>query len=415
MSHAGHSGMPQAAGGHAPPSLDRAQIVLPREGWAARLPLLSGALGLALLAVSFLAGRGQGPQLYHSYLLNWLFFATLGVGGLFFVLLQHVTRAGWSVVVRRLAEHVAATLPVLALLFVPLAFGLHDVYPWAAHGHGAHDAMQASKAAWLSPGPFLLRAAIYLLAWSGLAIWFWRQSSRQDQMGALQITRRMQAVSAPALVVFALTLTFAAFDWIMSLAPRWYSTVFGGYVFGGLAMAIFALLILMALLLQRFGLLEGVVTSEHFHDLGKLLLAFVVFWAYIGFSQFMLMWYGNMPEETNWFAHRLNPGWKPLTVFLVIGHFIAPFFFLLLRDVKRHRATLWAAALWALLVHWVDLYWLVMPGLHPDRPRLHWLGLLIFVGLACIFVATVAWAMRLRALVPVNDPRLAESLAFENV
>lgn len=401
------------AGLHVQASLDRAQVSLPREGWPARLPLLAGGLGVALLVVAFLVGGGNKPQLYHSYLLGWLYFVTLGVGGLFFVLLQHVTRAGWSVVVRRLAENIAITLPVLALLFVPLALGLHDLYPWA--GHEAHDPVVALKAAWLSPGPFVLRAAIYLVAWSVLALWFWRQSALQDQMGALAITRRMQSVAAPALVVFALTLTFAAFDWVMSLAPRWYSTVFGGYVFAGLAMATFALLIVIALMLQRAGLLEGVVTAEHFHDLGKLLFAFVVFWAYIAFSQFMLMWYANMPEETNWFAHRLTPGWKPLSVFLVVGHFVAPFLFLLLRDVKRHRATLWVAALWALLMHWLDLYWLVMPSLYAQGPRLHLLDVLTFLAIGSIFVAALSGAMRLRALVPVNDPRLAESLAFENV
>jgi hypothetical protein len=201
----------------------------------------------------------------------------------------------------------------------------------------------------------------------------------------------------------------------MSLAPRWYSTVFGGYVFAGLAMAAFALLILIVLLLQRLGLLEGVVTMDHFHDLGKLLFAFVVFWAYIAFSQFMLMWYGNMPEETNWFAHRLAGGWRAITVLLAVAHFVALFFFLLLRDVKRHRLTLWVAAVWALVVHWLDLYWLVMPGHFVDGPRLHPLGALTTLGIGAIFVAALAGALRLRALVPLNDPRLAESLAFENV
>jgi len=404
---------PQAGSHHAPVSLDRAQVSLPREGWPVRLPLAAGVLGGVLLVAAFLVGRADRPQLFHSYLLNWVYFVTLGLGGLFFVILQHLTRAGWSVVVRRLGETVAATLPVLALLFVPLAFGLHEVYPWA--GPEAHDPVVALKSSWLSPGPFVFRAGIYLVTWSALALWFWRQSVRQDQMGALALTRRMQSASAPAIVVFALTLTFAAFDWIMSLAPRWYSTVFGGYVFAGLAMAAFALLIVIALLLQRFGLLEGVVTMNHFHDIGKLLFAFVVFWAYIAFSQFMLMWYGNMPEETNWFAHRLSGGWLPMSVFLTVGHFVAPFFFLLLRDVKRHRAGLWAAALWALLMHWLDLYWLVMPGHYVGGPRLHLLDVLTFLAIGSIFVAALTGAMRLRALVPLNDPRLAESLAFENV
>jgi hypothetical protein len=413
-STADHTGMPH--GHDAPPrlTLDRAQVALPREGWTARLPLVGGALALVLLAAAFVVGRGQEAQLYRSYLLNWAFFTTLALGGLFFVLLQHLTRAGWSVVVRRLAESVAATLPLLAVLFVPIAFGVRSIYPWASQ-EAAHDHVLAHKAPWLSPGPFLVRAAIYLVIWAFLGWWFWRQSERQDRMGALQITRRLQSASAPATVLFALTLTFAAFDWIMSLAPRWYSTVFGGYLFAGLAMSAFALLIVLALLLQKGGLLEGVVTRDHFHDLGKLMFAFVVFWAYIAFSQFMLQWYANMPEETNWFAERLGHGWLPLTRALAIGHFVVPFFFLLLRDVKRHPVGLLASSLWLLLMQWLDLYWLIMPGLYHEGPRLHLLDVLTFLALGSAFTAALAGTLRSKALVPLNDPRLAESLAFENV
>ena len=377
-----HTGMPHGHDPHARPSLDQAQVALPREGLGARLPLIGGVLALGLLAVTFFVGRGQEAQLYRSYLLNWTFFATLGLGGLFFVLIQHLTRAGWSVVVRRLAEAVGATLPVLAVLFVPIAFGVR---------------------------------AIYLVVWAFLGWWFWRQSERQDRLGALQLTRRMQSLSAPATVLFALTLTGAAFDWIMSLAPRWYSTVFGGYLFAGVAMSCFALLIVLALLLQKRGMLGGVVTMDHFHDLGKLMFAFVVFWAYIAFSQFMLQWYANMPEETNWFAERLGHGWLPATRALAIGHFVVPFFFLLLRDVKRHPVGLLVSSLWLLLMQWLDLYWLIMPGLYHEGPRLHLLDVLTFLALGFAFVAALAWTLRREALVPVNDPRLAESLAFENV
>jgi hypothetical protein len=407
-----HSGMPHADDPHARPSLDGARVNLRREG-SGGLPLIAGALGAVLLAVAFVLGKGQAPQLFRSYLLSWTYFAMLALGGLFFVLLHHLCRAGWSVVVRRLAEAVGATLPMMALLFMPLAFGIHAIYPWAGEA-GAHDPVVAHKSGWLAPGPFLVRAAVYLVVWALLGWWFWRQSERQDRMGALALTRRMQTVSAPAMLVFGITLTLAAFDWIMSLAPRWYSTVFGGYLFGGLAMSSFALLIVLTLLLQRRGALDGVVTMEHFHDLGKLMFAFVVFWIYIAFSQFMLQWYANIPEEANWFAERLHHGWLGLSRALVVGHFVVPFFFLLLRDVKRHRAGLWASALWLLLMEWLDLYWLIMPGLYHEGPRLHLLDVLTFLALGLLFAGTLAWTLRRRALVPVNDPRLVESLAFEN-
>jgi hypothetical protein len=396
---------------HTAPTLDRAQVTL-RDGWSGRLPVVGALVSAVFLVLTFVVGKSDPRQLFYSYLQNWFYFTTLALGGLFFVLLHHLTRAGWSVVVRRLAEAVSATMPALALLGVPLAFGLRQIYPWT--GEAAHDPAVAHKLGWLSPQPFLIRGVLYLVVWSALALWFWRQSQRQDQMGALALTRRMQSVSAPAMLVFAITLTLASFDWIMSLAPRWYSTVFGGYVFGGTALASYALLILLVLVLQRGGVLEGVVTMEHFHDLGKLMFAFVVFWTYIGFSQFMLQWYANLPEETNWFAQRLTPGWLPLTRFFIIGHFALPFFVLLMRDVKRHRLGLLASAAWLLLMHWLDTYWLVMPGLH-EAPRPSLLDLLAFLAVGSSFVAALAFTLRSKALVPVNDPRLAESLAFENV
>lgn len=399
----------------AAPALEPDQVTLRRGGWAGRLPLVGSAAGLALLAITFAAGAGDPATLFPGYLVSWFYFVSLAAGALFFVLLHHLTRAGWSVVVRRQAEAASLALPVLAVLGVPLAFGLHALYHWSHVEAVAADAVLQHKAAWLSPGFFLLRAALYLVVWSWLAWWFARQSLRQDAMGALVLTRRMQTLSAPGMVIFAITLSLAAFDWLMSLEPHWYSTIFGVYVFAGAAVGAYALLIVTSLLLQRAANLSGILTYDHFHDLGKLLFAFVVFWAYIAFSQFMLIWYAALPEETFWFAERWTAGWRPWSIALAVAHFVVPFFFLLLRDVKRHRAGLWASAVWMLAVHWLDLYWVVAPGHSPAGPHLHWTAVTSFLGIGCLFAATVAWALARCALVPVNDPRLAESLAFENV
>jgi hypothetical protein len=398
----------------AAPRLETSQVTLPRGGWAARLPLLGGIVGLVLLAITF-AGAGHDSPVFHGYLIAWFYFVSLAAGCLFFVLLQHITRAGWSVTVRRLAEAASTTLPVLLVLGVPLGFGLHSLYHWSHEEAVAADPILQHKAAWLNPSFFLLRAAIYLVVWSALALWFARQSRRQDEMGAIALTRRMQSAAAPGMMVFGVTFSLAAFDWLMSLEPHWFSTVFGVYVFAGAAIGAFALLIVMALLLQRSNTLSGVVTTEHFQDLGKLLFAFTVFWAYIAFSQFMLIWYAALPEETFWFAQRWNDGWRPWSVALALAHFVVPFFFLLLRDVKRHATGLWIAALWMLAVHWLDLFWLATPGHSPDGPHLHWTALTSFLGVGCLFAGALAWALSRGALVPVNDPRLAESLAFENV
>jgi len=238
----------------------------------------------------------------------------------------------------------------------------------------------------------------------------------QDAAADPRTTRLLQSVSAPALIVFAVTLTVASFDWIMSLDPHWYSTIFGVYVFSGCAVAIFALVPLLAIALEgRGGPLEGVVTAEHYHDLGKLLFGFVVFWAYIAFSQYMLVWYGNLPEETIWYAHRLEHGWEAVTVALALAHFVVPFFYLLLRRTKRNRALLAVACVWLLAAHGLDLYWLVMPAVHPEGVAFSLLGPLAWLGVGGLFAAALGWLLRRPAAVPVGDPRLPESLSFENM
>jgi hypothetical protein len=383
----------------------------PAGRWARRLPAIGFGLGAVGFGVSGLLA-GDGSRFYASYLVAWLFATSIALGGLFFVLLHHATRAGWSAVLRRLAEHLAATMPLLALLFVPVALGLERLYPWA-RPEAAADPLLAAKSAWLEPGFFLARAAVVLGAWSLLAWWFRRRSLAQDSTGDPAISRRLKALAAPALIVFALTLTVGAFDWIMSLEPHWYSTIFGVYFFAGSVVAVFATLILLALAARPA--LGEVVTAEHFHDLGKLLFAFVVFWAYIAFSQFMLIWYGNLPEETLWYAHRTGPGWEGATVALAAGHFVLPFFFLLSRAVKRRAPTLVAGAVWMLAMHYLDLYWLVMPSLDPAGLRPHALDAATLVAVVGFGAGAFGLLMRRRALVPVRDPRLPESLSFENV
>jgi hypothetical protein len=395
---------------HPPPGVLPGAAAGPPAGWTRKLTALGFGLGAVAFAVSgFLAG--DGARFYASYLVAWLFAVSIALGGLFFVLLHHAVRAGWSTVVRRLAEHLAATMPLLAVLFVPVAVGLAELYPWA-RPEAAGDPLLAAKAGWLSPGFFLVRAAVVLGAWSLLAWWFRRRSLAQDGSGDPAISRRLKALAPPALIVFGLTLTVGAFDWIMSLDPHWYSTIFGVYFFAGSVVAVFATLILLAAAARPAG---EVITAEHRHDLGKLLFAFVVFWAYIAFSQFMLIWYGNLPEETVWYAHRTAPGWEGATVALAAGHFVLPFFFLLSRAVKRRPATLVAGAVWMLAMHYLDLYWLVMPSLEPHGLDPHPLDAATLVAVVGFGAGALGLLARRRPLVPVRDPRLAESLSFENV
>jgi hypothetical protein len=398
-----------------------ADVTLGARHPLARLVWPAAAVGvLGVVAAAFLAGAGEAGRGWAGYLVAFLYFLSLSLGGLFFVLVLHATRAGWGVVVRRVAEHLAATLPVFALLFVPLVFAAPELFSWFSPEAVAADALLAAKAPYLDPTFFWLRSAFYLASWALLGWWFRRASLAQDVSRDPAATRRMQMLAAPALLVYAVTQTFAAFDWVMSLDPHWYSTIFGVYFFAGSVIAVCAVLALAGMALERGaggarGPLAGLVTAEHYHDVGKLLFGFVVFWAYIAFSQFMLIWYGNIPEETLWFAHRWHHGWKAMSVALVIGHFVLPFFFLLPRATKRRRGLLAAAAVWMLLVHWLDLYWLVVPAVSVESAAPHLVDLVAFVGVGGVWLAAFAWLVAGRAAVPVADPRLAESLSFENM
>jgi hypothetical protein len=409
MAHASHP---------APGSLTASSLWLPAQHSWQRLP----GIGLAMAAVGLGGSLALGwastaarAQLWHSWLVAALFVLSLGLGGLFFVLVQHATSAGWSVVVRRIAENMMATLPFAALLFVPLLFGLGELFHWSHAEAVAADPLLTHKQPYLNVPFFLMRTTFYFATWSFLAVWFGRLSRLQDETGDHQLTRRMRRASAPGLLLFALTVTFASFDWIMSLNPHWFSTIFGVYFFAGSMVATFALLSLVVLRGHRVGLWTSVIGEEHLHDLGKLLFGFVAFWAYMAFSQYFLIWYANLPEETGFFGERLAGSWRPATMLLSLGHFVVPFFFLLPRTVKRNTTALAIASVWLLLMHLLDLHWLVMPNLHHHGLAPGLLDVATLIGSVGVFVAAFGWSTRRQALVPIRDPRLPESLTFENV
>ncbi|MCK5379547.1 MAG: hypothetical protein KAJ78_09080, partial [Acidobacteria bacterium] len=257
-----------------------------------------GAIGLAL------GSDGGMGRLSETYLVSFAYFLSLALGALFFVLLQHLTHAGWSVVVRRLAEALSVNVVLMAVLAIPVLLNMEHLYHWAHPGAADHDAILAGKSAFLNPQFFTIRLVVYFAIWSFLAWFFFSNSKRQDATADPKFTRRMEALSAPGMILFALSLNFAAFDLLMSVNPHWFSTIFGVYFFAGCVVVIMATLVVLVAYLQRQGRLQGIVTVEHYHDLGKLLFGFVVFWAYIAFSQYMLYWYANIPEETVWYLTR---------------------------------------------------------------------------------------------------------------
>lgn len=393
--------------------LTDAQVRIPEGSLWGKLHIIGAVVGLAGIGVTFGLGASDMKQVYFSWLTAYMFGLSLALGGLFFTIVQFAARAGWSVVVRRFAETSMATLPVFALLFAPILMGMHDLFHWT-HADPSDKILQAKKG-YLNEQFFMIRAALYFVVWIVLSLYFYRKSVGQDRTGDHEVTRRLQIVSGPSIALFALSLTFAAFDWMMSLDPHWYSTIWGVYYFAGTAVATFAFLAVLSVLMRGSGLLDGVINREHFHDLGKLTFAFTVFWTYIAFSQYFLIWYGAIPEETIWFAHRWDTDWRPVTVLLVLGHFVVPFFFLLPRTIKRNRATLLIGALWMLAMHYVDMYWLVMPNLHHHGPHFSLIDLTALLGVLGVFLAVFGALLRRNAIVPVKDPRLPESVSFQNV
>ncbi|MGA2061351.1 MAG: quinol:cytochrome C oxidoreductase [Thermoguttaceae bacterium] len=389
--------------------------------------IVFGLLGVIGLAAGIALGwaRHDGWRYFsHSYLLNYCFVLSIALGALFFVNMQHITRAGWSIVLHRLAECLGANIPCLLILFLPILIpvlqGNAVLYPWADPTAAAGSELLRHKAAYLEPTFFGFRAVGYFAVWLFFTRFFLKHSLEQDRTADAAETLCMERLSPVAMLFFAGTVTFAAIDWLMSLTPDWYSTIFGVYFFAGIAVAGLSTLILTSIFLQAAGRLTRVITVEHYHDLGKLLLTFVVFWGYIAFSQYLLIWYGDIPEETHWYLVRQTGGWKWIAiVFLAGGNCLIPFCGLLPRFVKRQKLLLGFWALWLLVMHWIDLYWIIMPDprcIHRELNKLPFdiMDICLLAGMLGIYIAGAARVAGENSLVPLADPRLKESLNFEN-
>ncbi len=390
-----------------PPAQGRALIVAP-------LVMFALAAGLLLAVVPGNPTFSDPRRLAFSYLTALLFLASICAGALAWLMLFHLTGATWSVVVRRLLENLTRPIPWLLPLFLVVGLSLGRLYPWADAGRVASDHELTRKAIWLNPTFYLVRTAVYLTVWWALAALLVRRSALQDRGDDGPISDRMRATSAWGLVLLGLTSSLAAFDWVMSLDPHWASTIFGVYFWAGSLASALAALIVMAIGLRAAGWLREAVTANHLHDLGKLLFGFVCFWAYIGFSQYFLIWYANFPEETSWYVVRRTGSWNTMSWALVLGHFVAPFVLLLFRASRRSPVVLGIAAAWILVFHYVDLFWMVMPSLRPEGGAVHWLDAVLVAAIVFLAGAVIARACLRKPLVPIGDPRLAESLALRS-
>lgn len=388
---------------------------------AAKVRNIAGVVGLVALGAAYGVGSGDPKSFLYSYLIAFFYALTLGLGALFWVNLQHLVNSHWCMSIRRVGEFFASNFIVLAILSLPIVAtvvqGSDIVYKWNNEELAATDHLLHHKSPYLNKTFFLIRVVFYFGFWFWLSQTHFRTSLKQDQTGDPKIPKRLQAISAPSMLLFAITLTFAAIDFLMSLEFVFFSTMWGVYIFAGAVSSFHAIFILTLMWLQGQGKLKKEVTVEHFHDLGKMMFAFVVFWSYIAFSQFMLIWYADIPEETFWYKHRFLGDFGDLSWVLLFGHFAIPFLGLVSRWVKRSRRGLAFWAFWMLGIQFCDLYWIVKPALDPTSGDLQ-LGIVDFlclIGTVSIFLAGVAHNAVGKNLMAIKDPRLEKGLAFQNI
>jgi hypothetical protein len=384
----------------APAAVDRVQ----------RLGLIAGGVGAAVC----LLGLFLSPTyFFRSWLVGWVFWMGVTLGCLAVFMLHHLTRGAWGLVIRRVLEAASRTLPVLLVLFIPIVFGMHELYEWT-HPVPEHDEVLRHKLPYLNQTWFFIRFALYFLIWGGAAFVLNRMSLRQDREGDPGITRRMQYFAAFGIVGYCTAVTFASVDWLMSLQPHWFSTIYGVYLMGSQGLSALAFLIVIALFLSRHEPMAGVIQPRHFHDWGKLLFAFVMLWAYFSFSQFLITWSGNLPEETSFYLPRMRGGWGILALAIVVFQFALPFGLLLSRDLKRDARRLGVVALGILVMRWLDLLWQVEPAFHEHDAAFYWLYLAAPVAIGGVWLFFFVRELKKRPLLPVNDPYLPEAISHEH-
>jgi hypothetical protein len=381
-------------------------------GDRARVALILGAAGLALTALGAVFNL---PQFFRSYLLGFLFWTCIGVGCLSITLIQYLTGGWWGLVIRRLLEAGARTLQLCLLLFLPVALGLPHLYEWADAARVHADPILTHKALYLNVPFFVARALFYFAVWIGLAWLLDRWSvdldaAAGDERAYQRISGRLQALAGGGLLLMGFTITFSSVDWAMSLDPHWFSTIYGVMFMVGQAVAAMALMIVMVALLSKDGPLARVLEPSHVHDLGKLQLAFVMLWAYVHVSQWIIIWSGNVAEETPWYIRRLHGGWQWVALVVVVFHFFLPFLLLLSRDLKRDARRLAQVAAVLLVMRVLDLFWLVSPdapigheGGHAGL-QLHWMDFTAVVGVGGLWLWYFARGLAQRPLLSVGEP-----------
>jgi len=366
-----------------------------------RRALIAGIVLLVALLASALLDRWH---MFQAYLIGWTFWTGISVGSIALLMLQHLTGGGWGLVIRRSLEAATRVLPFMAILFIPIILGSHHLYPWTNPEEVAEHPAVQFKASYLKLSFFTVRAVIYFGVWLTLVYLLNKWSLEQDRTADNRYTKNMRVLSGPGMVAVIFTITFASIDWYMSLEPEWFSTIYGFIYVAAWSLSALAFVIFVMARLSREEPMRRIVAPLHFHDLGKLLLALVMLWAYFAYSQFLIIWSGNLPEEITWYTARIYGAWGAVVVTVAILHFAAPFLFLLSRELKRSPGKLAMVAGLILAMRMIDLIWMLAPAFR-EHYRWIWLDVIALVGFGGLWLAMFTWQLSKRPLIPINDPQ----------
>jgi len=351
-------------------------------------------------------------QFFFSYLWGYLFWLGLTLGCLTIAMMHHLTGGRWGYPIRRFLEAGFSTLPLMTLLFVPIFFGLHELYPWARLDAAGHEEVLRKRMPYMEPGWFMARALFCLVLWSVMAWLLRRWSLAQDAKPGSRASRWLRTLSGPGVLIYPLTATFVYVDWVMSLETRWYSTIFAVIILSGQVLCAFAFATMLLKAFENEEPIAGTVTKLTYHQLGNLLLTFVLFWTYVSFGQLLIVYSANLPQEIKWYLHRIAGSWKIIVGTIALLHFFLPFFLLLSRVMKKNPRYLVTIAAIIFLVHFVAVYWLVAPSLHGEGLFISWLDFAAPIGLGGVWLTAFFWLLLRAPLLPKNDPRMKEEMAY---
>lgn len=356
--------------------------------------LMIGVAGLVALAIG---GSSNWTQFLHSYLVAYVMCLLIALGCFAILMLHHLVGGRWGFVIRRPLEAGSRTLPLLALFFIPLLIGHLRLYPVVVGSD--------FKALYLAPHFYFARVFVYFAVWIALAYFLNKWSSEQDVSGNPDIVARLRRVSGPGILLYGLTITFASIDWVMALEPKFFSTIFGMIFIVMPALAAMSFVIVVTMFLAKYEPLARVISPKHFHDLGNLLLTFVMLWAYLSFDQFLIIWAGNLQDEIPWYTVRATGEWAGVALFIILFHFAVPFILLLNRPVKRSMKALAAVGVGLIVMTWIDLYWFIVPAFYPLGPRLHWMDIVAPLGIGGVWLAFFIHQLKAKPILPEHDPR----------